>query len=261
MERYRYDAYGTATVLDADGSADSDGHSDVENPYAFTARRLDAETDLMYYRNRQYSVTLGRFISRDPEGYADSRNLYQYARGAPTGCTDALGLKVEHFEGTTQWYAIMAYPADVDQQDNLWRCCGTAMAVECICARCSWTVDNYYHAGHEWFKTRAEASWQYRSVTKPLAQQDYRTVHKANLLGATIVQHTAPTHVSVTVERTRRSGPPDVERSLRQRSFRREWWWSGKFSTGDIHSGSHTARQILNDYCRPACAGLNAQEE
>ncbi|MFO8007540.1 MAG: RHS repeat-associated core domain-containing protein [Candidatus Brocadiia bacterium] len=94
MERYRYDAYGAATVLDADGSDDSDGLSDVENPYAFTARRLDAETDLMYYRNRQYSVALGRFISRDPAGYGEAVLLYGYVGGRPTVNRDPKGLYI-----------------------------------------------------------------------------------------------------------------------------------------------------------------------
>ena len=76
VERYRYDAYGGVTVLDANGSADADGLSDVFNPYTFTGRRLDPETGLLYYRNRYHSTTLGRFISRDPQGYADSYNLY-----------------------------------------------------------------------------------------------------------------------------------------------------------------------------------------
>jgi hypothetical protein len=46
VERYRSDAYGAVTVLDADGSADADGLSDVENPYTFTGRRLDDESGL-----------------------------------------------------------------------------------------------------------------------------------------------------------------------------------------------------------------------
>ncbi|MFO8008123.1 MAG: RHS repeat-associated core domain-containing protein [Candidatus Brocadiia bacterium] len=92
MERYRHDAYGAATVLDGDGSDDSDGVSDVENPYAFTARRLDLESDLMYYRNRQYSVTVGRFVSGDPARYADGVNVYQYVKGRPSFSRDPLGL-------------------------------------------------------------------------------------------------------------------------------------------------------------------------
>ncbi|MFW6119256.1 MAG: RHS repeat domain-containing protein, partial [Planctomycetota bacterium] len=76
VERYRYDAYGGCTVLDADFSSDADNASDVENPYTFTARRLDAESGLMQYRNRYYAPALGRFISRDPLGYVGGWNLY-----------------------------------------------------------------------------------------------------------------------------------------------------------------------------------------
>jgi RHS repeat-associated protein len=91
VERYRYDAYGATTVLDADGSADADGASDVENPYTFTGRRLDTETGLMQYRNRYYSAELGRFVSRDPAGYVDGVNLYHYARSQPTKLADPHG--------------------------------------------------------------------------------------------------------------------------------------------------------------------------
>ncbi|MFO8007787.1 MAG: RHS repeat-associated core domain-containing protein [Candidatus Brocadiia bacterium] len=76
VERYRYDSYGGATVLDADGSDDSDGLSDVENPYAFTARRQDVESGLMQYRSRFYDVELGRFVARDGKGYVDGLSLY-----------------------------------------------------------------------------------------------------------------------------------------------------------------------------------------
>ncbi|MFW6119164.1 MAG: hypothetical protein ACOC7S_02405, partial [Planctomycetota bacterium] len=51
-ERYRYSAYGQVTVLDADWSADADAASDAASPYRYTARRLDAESELMQYRNR-----------------------------------------------------------------------------------------------------------------------------------------------------------------------------------------------------------------
>jgi len=89
IERYRYDAYGACTVLDADGSADADGLSDVDNPYTFTGRRLDTETGLMQYRNRYYSPTFGRFVSRDPAGYDDWPSLY-YAAFVPLAL-DPLG--------------------------------------------------------------------------------------------------------------------------------------------------------------------------
>jgi len=91
VERYRYDAYGGCAMLDADGSADSDGISDVGNAYAFTGRRLDIESGLMQYRNRYYSPTLGRFTSRDPAGYVDGWSPYQYAGSNPSLLTDPSG--------------------------------------------------------------------------------------------------------------------------------------------------------------------------
>jgi len=94
VERYRYDAYGGCSVLDADGSADADGLSDVGNAYAFTGRRLDLESDLMQYRHRYYSPLLGRFIRRDPLGYWDGPTFYEYVRSAPTYWSDSLGLSI-----------------------------------------------------------------------------------------------------------------------------------------------------------------------
>jgi len=92
IERYRYDAYGACTVLDADGSADSDGISDVSNAYAFTGRRLDTESGLMQYRNRYYTPAFGRFVSRDPAGYVDGSNFYRCMQGNPLAQCDPCGL-------------------------------------------------------------------------------------------------------------------------------------------------------------------------
>jgi len=38
------------------------------NPYLFQGRRLDEESGLYYFRNRQYDPVHGRFLSRDPAG-------------------------------------------------------------------------------------------------------------------------------------------------------------------------------------------------
>ena len=47
----------------------------------------------MYYRNRMYHAELGRFVSRDPVGYATADpTLYRYVRNRPTGLVDPLGL-------------------------------------------------------------------------------------------------------------------------------------------------------------------------
>jgi RHS repeat-associated protein len=101
VERYRFDAYGGCTVLDADGSADADGLSDVKNPYTFTGRRLDPESGLMQYRHRHYSSGLGRFVSRDPDEYAEWFDLYCYVLSRVTVDKDPLGLASDCTTTTT----------------------------------------------------------------------------------------------------------------------------------------------------------------
>ncbi len=76
VERYRYSAYGEVTILDA-GDQEIPA-STVGNVYMFQGRRLDPETGLYYYRNRMMSAELGRFLQRDPLGYVDGWNLYEF---------------------------------------------------------------------------------------------------------------------------------------------------------------------------------------
>ena len=48
-------------------------------------------TGLIYMRDRWYDSRTGSFLSPDPEGYADSANLYSYCHGDPVNCTDPTG--------------------------------------------------------------------------------------------------------------------------------------------------------------------------
>jgi RHS repeat-associated protein len=117
IERYRYDAYGGVTVLDADGSVDADGLSDAQNPYLFTGRRLDPETGLMQYRHRYYSPTLGRFDSRHPAGYQEAYDLYAYVTARPTNAGDPLGLAAKKKKEPTP-INISTYVADESRPDG-----------------------------------------------------------------------------------------------------------------------------------------------
>ena len=64
VERYSYDVFGQPAIKDAGGAVISD--SNYDNPYMFTGRRLDEETDNYYYRARIYDPETGRFLQPDP---------------------------------------------------------------------------------------------------------------------------------------------------------------------------------------------------
>jgi RHS repeat-associated protein len=56
----------------------------VIHPYGGTGREWDSETGLYYYRARYYDPKIGRFISKDPIGFAGGGvNLYRYLRNSP----------------------------------------------------------------------------------------------------------------------------------------------------------------------------------
>jgi RHS repeat-associated protein len=73
-ERYEYDDFGRITILGAD--LEPRNASEIENPYLFTGRRYDPETELYYYRARYLDSRTGRFTSADPVGiWQDELNL------------------------------------------------------------------------------------------------------------------------------------------------------------------------------------------
>ncbi|MFQ5873861.1 MAG: RHS repeat-associated core domain-containing protein, partial [Dehalococcoidia bacterium] len=79
---YTYDSFGQ--LLAQTGT--------LANPYTYTARELDPETGLYYYRARYYDPTIGRFLQEDPLGLAGGINLYPYVGNSPLNFADSLGL-------------------------------------------------------------------------------------------------------------------------------------------------------------------------
>jgi len=80
VERYSYDVFGEPNRV-----------SSVGNPYMFTGRRYDRETQLYYYRARYYNPFIGRFLQTDPIAYQDISNFYTYCRNNPINSVDPRG--------------------------------------------------------------------------------------------------------------------------------------------------------------------------
>ena len=83
VKSYAYDAYGT--IVDQPGT--------VDQPYTYTGREFDQETGLYYYRARYYDAKSGRFLHKDPIGFAsEDLNLYAYVKNNPTNFIDPAGM-------------------------------------------------------------------------------------------------------------------------------------------------------------------------
>ncbi len=83
----------------ADLSTTSSGTQPLVNNL-YQGMTLDAVTGLYYERYRDYSSTLGRWMERDPIGYAGGINLYEYVGGGnPTAWRDPNGTPVEEPPG------------------------------------------------------------------------------------------------------------------------------------------------------------------
>jgi RHS repeat-associated protein len=72
IERYKYDSYGNATILAADGITTRTA-SIVNNLFQYDGYYHDIETGLEFVNARYYSSDLGRFISRDPIAAVENR--------------------------------------------------------------------------------------------------------------------------------------------------------------------------------------------
>lgn len=74
VERMTYDAYGSQVITGQRGRKLA--RSAVGFDRGFTGYISDQETGMMYARARMYSPAQGRFVGRDPAGYADGMGLY-----------------------------------------------------------------------------------------------------------------------------------------------------------------------------------------
>jgi len=64
------------------------------NPFRFSTKYQDDETDLLYYGYRYYNPSTGRWVSRDPISERGGVNLYSFIANNPVSRFDSRGLSV-----------------------------------------------------------------------------------------------------------------------------------------------------------------------
>ncbi len=106
-QAYTFDSFGK--LVTSSGS--------LTNPFQYTAREFDSETNLYYYRARYYDPNAGRFISEDPTSFRADVNFYRYAFDSPVNFGDPLGLQGNANTwtfgeiGSWAWLPTPGYPA------------------------------------------------------------------------------------------------------------------------------------------------------
>jgi RHS repeat-associated protein len=84
----------------------------VKQPYGFTGREWDSETGLYFYRARYYDPQMGRFISKDPIGFAGGDVvLYGYVQNDPVNFIDPWGHE-PWYNDSNHWTAWTFDPAN-----------------------------------------------------------------------------------------------------------------------------------------------------
>ncbi len=92
VETYRYDVCGAVAIYNPVTHL-ALASSQFSNRFLYTGREWMAEAGLYDYRNRVYSVELGRFLQHDPiRFWAGDINLYRYVGNEPINLLDQDGL-------------------------------------------------------------------------------------------------------------------------------------------------------------------------
>jgi len=85
VQKYEYDSFGNQ----------KNAYNGIEQPFTYTGREWDRETELYYYRARHYDPMVGRFIQKDPIGFdGGDMNLYAYTSNNPVNQVDPTGKSV-----------------------------------------------------------------------------------------------------------------------------------------------------------------------
>ena len=99
VQIYEYDSFGR--IINQTGS--------IRNPFSYTGREYDEETGLYYYRARYYDPNAGRFLTKDPIGFAGGdANLFSYVKNNPLNYIDPSGMMFAPYHGIVTLLAALA---------------------------------------------------------------------------------------------------------------------------------------------------------
>jgi RHS repeat-associated protein len=119
VERYAYDPFGAATVLD--GSWGSRSASSYGWEYRFQGLRADLVTGLYNARYRDLHPVMGRPLERDPLGYAAGDvNQYRWEGNTPASAVDPSGLWMSLSKTIANDWDKNA-PSDMKPQVKTWK--------------------------------------------------------------------------------------------------------------------------------------------
>ncbi len=94
--RYEYGPFGEP--IRSSGSSTIAASTGAGNPFRFSTKYTDAESDLLNYGHRYYNPSIGRWLSRDPIGERGGANLAGFVRNCPVSTIDSLGLRVANYD-------------------------------------------------------------------------------------------------------------------------------------------------------------------
>lgn len=95
-QTYTFDSFGKLT--NSSGS--------LTNPFQYTAREFDSETNLYFYRARYYDPNPGRFLSEDPAKFKGGANFYRYVKNNAVNRVDPFGLNPGAFALPWWWWIL-----------------------------------------------------------------------------------------------------------------------------------------------------------
>jgi len=69
----------------------------INNPWQYLSKRVDEETNLVFFGRRYYDPETGRWLTPDPQGFDNGLNLYAYVLNDPLIKLDLYGLETNDF--------------------------------------------------------------------------------------------------------------------------------------------------------------------